>query len=127
MTDDSQSWPADLSKRMAADAQSRAADPSSFLIEILRHYWMDSTAEEARRLWRTTVRDRPAYATDILNCLYVISQSPPPDLVSLVERGGVSIFDEGSPTPYTREQYARWLSSVHDDWHRIFSSAHLAE
>lgn len=126
MADDSQGWLADLQGRMEAESRARAAHPSSFLVEILRHYWMDCTAEEAQRLWRTTVRDNPGYAIDVLNCLYVISQNPPPELPSLMEQGGVSMYEDAAKVPYSRHQYARWLSNVHDEWHRVFSSARPA-
>lgn len=123
MSDDGPEWVSQLRAEVLAEAEARAADPVGFLVEILRHYWMDNTAEEADRLWRTTVRDRPAYAVDVLNCLYATSEAPPSDLADVVpQRGGVIWYDETArpPRPFDAGEYAAWLRQVHDRWAAIY-------
>jgi hypothetical protein len=109
-----------LIDQMVADSVSRQESPVNFFREILRHYWMDNTPEEAMRLWRTTLRDAPLYAADVLNCFYLILQNPPEDLVELMQQNGwVMLFhedDNGTLTPQSREEYLAWLRNVHAEW-----------
>jgi len=123
-TSDDPDWTAGLAERIEEESRSRTEDPSTFLVEVLRHYWLDSTPDEADRLWRVTVRDQPFYAVDVLNCLYRISEDPPADLVDLiVGRSEVVLHLEGPDgrlVPFGVQDYARWLRAVHDRWHPIF-------
>ena len=106
-----------------ADSTAREASPASFFREILRHYWMDNTPEEAMRLWRTTLRDMPWYAADVLNCFYSILREPPEELVDLMQQNGwVMLFHETETglVPKSRDEYLEWLRAVHEEWSEVY-------
>ena len=106
-----------------ADTAARLANPALFLIVILRMYWLEATAEEATAHWRTTVRDNPGYAIDMLNCLYQITEDPPPDLARLVvDQGRVIRYhtDEQPYRPFDGADYRGWLRQLYDEWSAIY-------
>jgi hypothetical protein len=112
-----------LAEQIMADSAARAESPVSFFREILRHYWMDNTPEEAMRLWRTTLRDAPWYAVDILNCFYTVLHEPPEDLVDLMQQNGwVMLFDETDTglVSKPRDEYLDWLRAVHEEWSEVY-------
>lgn len=114
-----------LSDQLAADTEERLAHPMDFLVEVLRHYWMEATADEALAVWRTTVRDRPAYAVDVLNCLHQVSEQPPAGLADIVvQRGGVVRYhtDVQPYRLFDDADYAGWLGQVHDAWAEVFEA-----
>jgi hypothetical protein len=105
------------------DTAARLANPGLFLIVILRMYWLEATTEEATAHWRTTVRDNPGYAIDMLNCLHQIIEDPPPDLARLfVDQGRVFRYhtDERPYRPFDGADYREWLLEVYEVWSAIF-------
>jgi hypothetical protein len=112
---------------LTADTASRLARPDLFLITVLRRYWNEATAEEARSVWQGTVRSHPSYAIDVLNGLYQITQDPPENLVTLIVDQARVIFYKDTPQgrkPYDAEDYVAWLNEVYADWYGIFAAAH---
>jgi hypothetical protein len=117
--------PDPFSEQVAADTRARLADPARFLVEIIRFYWLEATAEEALEVWQRTVRTHPAYAIDVLNCLHQIIEDPPNDLTGLIVGEGEIIRYHTDVTPYRPygdADYVAWLTQVYDEWAAVFAS-----
>jgi len=122
-----QGWPPDpdsVAEEIVAQARRPVVLPGCF-VEWVRSYWMDSSDEEALRLWEEQVRVGFWHCAQDLRCLDALLADPPEDLVELIRDGGGYVLYHRNVTPwreYSREDYLAWLRRIREEFGRILDA-----
>lgn len=98
------------------------------LISWLLIYCLDTSEDEARSSWRTTVARSPERAADDLRCITAIADDPPPDLVPVMKQyGSVYLYRRKKDVrvPYSDAEYVEWLRRRVNDFRTIAEDAGL--
>ncbi|MFF9436498.1 hypothetical protein ACF1BP_22495 [Streptomyces sp. NPDC014735] len=76
----------------------------------LRIYYLAASDDEAHAHWSSLVVRSPELAAEELRCISEVADSPPKDLVPVIEQyGSMYRWKKHRRIPWTHDDYAAWL------------------